>query len=259
MSDEIPPPAAFHAKNHNPFIIATRIHLGKQSNPPPQSKLESTLATFIQTASDVGASQAVIAVDPEPKIEGYDLIHALEEALNEVTADILKRNTDNGDHVENPETIECELLKVSPWGNFVPALNALVSYACTKQLPGGSYAKSILFISAETTMTKESMMVLQQHLDLDDTLVVGAALPGHDYVDCSSSSGDQHGEGGSIGREVELNGRTCPWNTLALWNIKKMILGFPLVADGIHHLDDGRYDFEFDCEVNIVIIYMIDF
>ena len=111
------------------------------------------------------------------------------------------------------DMVECEFLKVSPWGNFVPALNSLVSYACTTQLSDGSNVDTILFISAETSLTKESMIKLCEHMSLDDTLVVGAALPGHNYL------GDGCGDEGKI---VDLNGRTCPWNTLALWNLKKM-------------------------------------
>lgn len=205
----------------NSFIVATRIHLGKQSQPPPQSKLESTLSAFISTVSDIGASRAVIAVDPVEKIKGYDLVQALKDALKIVQND-------------SSIMVDCNLLNVSPWGNFVPALNALISYACLTPLSDGSYANTILFISAETTMTRDAMIKLDQHMDLEDTLVVGAALPGHDYVKKSDDNDERKG------REIDLNGRTCPWNTLALWNLKKMTLGFPLVADGIHKMDDGR-------------------
>lgn len=203
----------------NTFVVATRIHLGKQSNPPPQSKLESTLSTFISTASNIGASRAVIAVDPVEKIKGYDLVQALKDALKTVQND-------------NTVIMDCDFLSVSPWGNFVPALNALISYACLTPSVDGSYANTILFISAETTLTKDSMIKLDQYMDLEDTLVVGAALPGHDYVDTNVAGEEE-------GKVIELNGRTCPWNTLALWNLKKMKLGFPLVADGIHKMDDG--------------------
>ncbi len=211
------------------FIVATRIHLGKQSSPPPQSKLVSTLSTFINTATEIGARRAVVAIDPAEKIKGYDLVKAMEEALREVRGDEQKSQNI---HID----IDCDLLQVSPWGNFVPALNALISYACTTKLSDGSHAKTILFISAETTLTRESVASLCRHMILEDTLVVGAALPGHDYAGDGDSNGDGGGE-----RKVNLNGRTCPWNTLALWNLKKMKLGFPLVADGIHKMDDERY------------------
>lgn len=32
-----------------------------------------------------------------------------------------------------------------------------------------------------------------------------------------------------------LRGRTCPWNTCAIWDVKKLsVLGFPMVGDGIY-------------------------
>ena len=228
-----------NTKNEHPFIIATRIHLGKQSNPPLQSKLETTISTFLQTAKDVGACKAVIAVDPMEKIPNYDLVYSLEQALLKYD----HRHGDNNNN-NNNDDVECHILKVTPWGNFVPALNALVSYACTtpivsKSASHNNYAKSILFISAETTLTKDSMIILQQHMNLNDTLVVGAVLPGHDYHGSNNNNDNDNNE--SV--VVDLNGRTCPWNTLALWNLKKLVQGFPLVADGIHRLhDDGDDD-----------------
>ncbi len=202
----------------DPFVVATRIHLGKQSTPPPQSKLVNTLESFTNTASEISATKAFVAFDPEEKIAGYDLKEAINKALFEVFE-------------KNGEKVEVQVLKVTPWGNFVPALNALVTNASTQSLAGGVYAKTILFISAETTLKKDSMSKLCEHMDLQDTLVVGAALPGHNYL-----GGDEEIEG----KKVDLNGRTCPWNTLAMWNLSKMKLGFPLVGDGIHRTDDGR-------------------
>lgn len=202
---------------NDPFIVATRIHLGKQATPPDQSKLESTLESFIKTACEISASRAVVAIDPEEKIKGYDLCTAINEALVEA-------------HKKSKEMVDVEVLKVSPWGSFVPALNALVTNACTKSISEGIYAKTILFISAETTITKEAMSILCTHMNLEDTLVVGAALPGHNYL----------GSEGLETKNIDLNGRTCPWNTLCIWNLSKLKLGFPLVADGIHRSENGR-------------------
>lgn len=62
-------------------------------------------------------------------------------------------------------------------------------------------------------------------------ILSGAVLPGHDY--------NQAEMGREI--EVELTGRTTPWNTLALWNLPKLALtGFLLVSEGLHPEDDGR-------------------
>mmetsp|Transcript_25181 Transcript_25181/g.29144 ORF Transcript_25181/g.29144 Transcript_25181/m.29144 type:complete len:349 (+) Transcript_25181:33-1079(+) len=223
-----------NGSNQHNFIVATRIHLGKQSKPIPKSKLISTLSSFVQTATKIGACRAVIAIDPEEKIKGYDLVCELEDALKQVRKD--------GCYCKD-KIVDCDFLKVSPWGAFVPALNALVSYACTTEILTKEeeedssllFADSILFISAETTLMKESMDALCKHMNLDDTLVVGAALSGHDF-----HAGDGNGNGNETDeRIVDLNGRTCPWNTLALWNLKKLKLGFSLVADGIHKTEDG--------------------
>ena len=32
---------------------------------------------------------------------------------------------------------------------------------------------------------------------------------------------------------VRLRGRTCPWNTFAIWNVDILaLIGFPMIADG---------------------------
>ncbi len=57
-----------------------------------------------------------------------------------------------------------------------------------------------------------------------NVLVVGPALPGHDF-----------NEG-----HTDIRGRTCPWNTFAIWNMKYLpIIGFPIISDGIDNKDDG--------------------
>ena len=196
------------------IILATRIHLGKQSTPPEQSKLKKSLSAFLRTASSIDAYRCVIAVDPAEKITGYDLIFFVKEALQEARRDA-------------QQNLHCEILEVSPWGNFIPALNALTSWSCQHQVKYGNTV--IMFISAETTLTKEAATEMIKHMS-DDTLVVGAALPGHDY----------QGNGNKNGVEVRLDGRTCPWNTVAMWNLDKLpLLGFPLVAEGLYQLEDG--------------------
>lgn len=200
------------------IILATRIHLGKQSSPPDQSKLVRTLSSFLLTASSINASKALIAIDPEEKIAGYDLVSAIQKALEEARKASVRH-----------ESQHCAIIKVSPWGNFVPALNALTSWACKNQ---ENYGKSvIMFVSAETSVNKDTITDLSHHMS-ENTLVVGAALPGHDYK----------GNGGDNGIEIDLTGRTCPWNTSAMWNLNKLALfGFPLVADGLHQLEDGKH------------------
>mmetsp|Transcript_30862 Transcript_30862/g.98464 ORF Transcript_30862/g.98464 Transcript_30862/m.98464 type:complete len:820 (-) Transcript_30862:90-2549(-) len=103
------------------------------------------------------------------------------------------------------------VLPVPCWGAFVPALNALLNFA---QRCGMKY---ILYQSLEVRCTAG---VLQRLLDhhTGDTLVVGPVLSGHDF-----KAGEQR-----------LNGRTTPWNTLALWSVRKLALtGFLCIADGL--------------------------
>ena len=58
-------------------------------------------------------------------------------------------------------------------------------------------------------------------------LVAGAALPGHLHQLGPSSTT-------SSSTVVPLTGRTCPWNTLAVWNLSKLKLtGFLMVSDTV--------------------------
>mmetsp|Transcript_25343 Transcript_25343/g.29848 ORF Transcript_25343/g.29848 Transcript_25343/m.29848 type:complete len:330 (+) Transcript_25343:30-1019(+) len=230
------------------LVAATRIHLGKQSTPPPQSRLNSMVSSFLTLASSSRIIiRTAIAVDPAPKIAGYDLVQAVREAIEHAQKKNTNRKREDGGIQNNDDSddtnflVECDLIPVTPWGNFVPALNALTSWALTST---NDKAERILFISAETTLTSQCVEELCRHVDLEDTLVAGVALPGHDYRGGVGDDGRGNGDG-SDGEEsnrtvVELNGRTCPWNTCAIWNLRKLALtGFPLVADGLHRYDDG--------------------
>jgi MFS family permease len=115
---------------------------------------------------------------------------------------------------------DAHVLHVPCWGAFVPALNSLLSFA---QRHGMKY---ILYQSLEVQCTAK---VLQRILDhhTKDTLVVGPALDGHTF---------QSGE-------VALDGRTVPWNTLAVWSVRKLALtGFLSIAEGLSAA--GKHDEE---------------
>ena len=72
----------------------------------------------------------------------------------------------------------------------------------------------------ECTTTQPIVQKLLSHLTID-TLVVGMTLPGHLFTPIE-------------GNIVALNGRTCPWNTCAIWSADYLSkLGFPLIGDGI--------------------------
>jgi hypothetical protein len=229
------------------IILATRIHLGKQSKPPEQSHLTSILTSFLQTSRCIQAAKSVIAVDSQERIKGYDLVQAIQIALQDAR-NSLEEKSSGDDKRENDAIISCpiscEILDVTPWGNFIPALNALTMWACQNQIDYGNTV--IMFISAETCITKkETVDALTCHMD-QDTLVVGAVLPGHDYKGnntlkpCTATIQQETDMNDSAHQIVALNGRTCPWNTLAIWNLNKLALvGFPLVSEGIHRDQSG--------------------
>mmetsp|Transcript_26302 Transcript_26302/g.41284 ORF Transcript_26302/g.41284 Transcript_26302/m.41284 type:complete len:332 (-) Transcript_26302:57-1052(-) len=212
------------------LAIATRLHLGHATNPPPTSQLVETLSSFAHLASTVKADHAVIAVDAEDKIEGYSLVNEVRKICTNMS--LLQNN--NG-----TTTAILHVLPITPWGKFVPALNAIVSWSARQ------HAQYLLLVSAEVKMTSDAMEALTNKMDVMSTLVVGAVLQGHqhhyntaeeDNDDGSSSSG-----GGEDGTEVELTGRTTPWNTLALWNLPKLALtGFLQVSEGLHNDEDGK-------------------
>jgi pyrrolidone-carboxylate peptidase len=161
----------------------------------------------------------VIAVDAEQRIAGYDLVESVRQLCAEAAA------SDSFTAADPDGRREIHVLPVQPWGNFTPALNALILWAGEET----QSASQILFVSAETTAAplEATLAVLQSHL-AEDTLVVGAVLPGHDHHVPDGIGTSQR----SVSRE--LSGRTTPWNTLALWDLAKLSLtGFQLVSDGL--------------------------
>ena len=108
---------------------------------------------------------------------------------------------------------------VTPWGKFVMPLNALVIEACE------AGASHLLLASVEVadSLTIENIGQLCE-LIADDVLVVGAAMEGHNV---KSSQGIDLSIDGADGRSV-------PWNTLALWDLKYLQrFGFPLIGDAL--------------------------
>lgn len=196
--------------NESKLALATRIHLGKASSPPTQEKINKIVLKLLETTINCNATCAGIAVDPIGKIPDYDLVSAVKVAV----ARAIEETSCTKHNI-------IHVIPVTPWGNFLPALNALIGWCASSH-----GANEILFLSAETDLTSDAIRTLQSHLVKEDTLVVGVALPGHEY---------------KLG-ENALTGVTCPWNTAAIWNVPKLALtGFPLVSDGLHSSrdDDG--------------------
>eukprot|EP00127_Corallochytrium_limacisporum_P003503 Clim_evm131s149 gene=Clim_evmTU131s149 len=117
--------------------------------------------------------------------------------------------------LEGSVSVEIEVLVVPQWGHFVPALNTLVQSAAMHG------ADQILFASVEVQCREFTIHDLVEVMD-EDTLVVGSAFP---------DKGHRHREG-----EHELDGLTAPWNTCALWNMRKLSLtGFLPVSEGYYY------------------------
>jgi len=188
------------------LALGTRIHLGQSLSSPTQESLYEKISKFIITAASFeGKCCAGIAVDPTPKITGYDLPSQVRLATSKALRDL------------KCEKDFIDIIPVCPWGKFVPALNALVSWACSRG------ATQILFVSAETELPPSCISQLCHNLE-SDTLVVGVSLSGHEHTSNESQQ-----------NEVPLSGSTCPWNTAAIWNIHKLALtGFPLISEGLH-------------------------
>lgn len=162
----------------NTLVIATRLHLGHASHPPPSSQLNDTLQSFAKLAATVGAHHAVVAVDAEPKLEGYDLVSEVRKickSLNTGENDLTPTETSNTRQctpadIDPSPHVPLQVLPVTPWGKFVPALNAIVGWSARQ---GAAY---LLLASAEVKMTRRVIDVLKEHMDLERTLVVGEFL-----------------------------------------------------------------------------------
>jgi UDP-glucuronate 4-epimerase len=180
------------------LCVATRIH-GSVDRVTPA--FCDRVVAFVETAASY-AGHVLIAVKVEltgeisGEISLYSAVKRIVDAS--VSATAASRTT---------------VVGVSEWSTFTPALNALLRRSMAVQ------AKYILFQSLEMIAgQKDAAKLLGLHDEC--TLVVGAQLPGHDF---------QQGN-----TKVPINGRTVPWNTLALWNTHKLgRIGFPMVADGL--------------------------
>lgn len=178
------------------LIVATRLHLGQAQEPP--SNLQENIERFCHFCiHDCRADAGIVAVDADDtKIPNYSLQKAVQHTIDQLS-------TGHRVHV----------LPVTPWGKFVPALNALLGSALRDH-----QADQICFVSAETNATRTSMEMLQSHLN-EHTLMVGARLVGHNF---------------QPGKQVPLDGTTCPWNTLSIWNARKLArTGFLHISDGL--------------------------
>jgi hypothetical protein len=227
---------------HPKLVIATRLHLGNASAPPSTEKIRGWIQNIYTLVASVPelCSHAMIAVDATPSktIPDYDYVQAIQEQVASVVS-------------ETNAGVNIGVLPITPWGKFVPALNALVYHAHSEL-----QADQIIIVSAEVSVSATSIRALSEQCctlrgDNDDkedssyVLVAGAALTGHVYHS-SHDHEDEAARTSSTSKasttttttktctssKVRLNGRTCPWNTLAVWNVPKLVItGFLPVSD----------------------------
>lgn len=166
----------------NKFVVATRF-FESDATKGPASLVR--LQGFVTNSLAAGAGKVYVAVN-----SAVDTSEALKQVWLENVV----------------------VFPVTPWGGFVMPLNALLLAAREELAKGAKF----LMASVEVKITAEAMAAMMSQLD-DNTLVVGAAVLGHQY-----------------GRGVHKNaqGRQVPWNTLAMWNSFLWVTGFPLMGDG---------------------------
>ena len=114
------------------------------------------------------------------------------------------------------------LVYVPKWAGFVTPLNMLLSMATEQKYT------FIGFLSLEVTLDKRAAEILLSEFNDGRTLVVGSRLNGHFFI----------GEGSCVDEtwcDVELNGVTSPWNTLAFWKVAELAkTGFLAISDGVY-------------------------
>ena len=191
-----------HNANTKDLIVVTRIHgseANKIANPEAVEKFVASVAKY--------AAKIVICVG--------NIGESMDHSRKIIDcAEYVAELTDHLNRKFKRSTFEkvC-LLPVHPWGDFTTALNASLSVAVKDNF---SY---ICYQSLEFRLLKHSVDCVKSLFDYDsDLLVAGPAMAGHEF-----SEGFQY-----------LRGRTCPWNTFAIWRVKYLtIFGFPIVGDGM--------------------------
>ncbi|KAJ1344142.1 hypothetical protein BSLG_001282 [Batrachochytrium salamandrivorans] len=205
------------------ILVAVRIHRNNQSDKTLPIDLSSLQRLVVQAATY--SDQIAIAYPQSDRL----LADALASAFACITANAgsnessmpLDKKVDFG--VDHAPVAKVALVPVSTWGNFIPALNALLLYAIQGQFT------HILYQSAEVNTCASEISAMMSSFDKGmpstvDTLVVGKAFPGHAFEEGMR----------------RLDGVTVPWNTLAIWSVPKLQrTGFLMVAEGSQDMEGG--------------------
>jgi len=189
------------------------IHFWRRENPPARSGKVSRrilVATRIHTSpkGELPAVERVVnfAVAVPPAVEAV-LICVGVDGLSQATARSYVKQLEEALCDEPRATVQI----VMPWGCYTHALNVAVQHASVKEFD------LIHFMSLECTISQAALLELQSYIG-DDVVCCGAALDGHLHRPAQLQP---------------LGGRSCPWNTMAMWSVPKLALtGFPLIGDG---------------------------
>lgn len=193
-------------------LAATRIHNQGSSRIGITSDTVAHIMTWLPRAL---ASTEYVAIAVDTTDGRSDVYDGVKKVVDSVLASLPKSISHS----------RVQLVKVSPWGAFIPALNALLAHAQKIS------AHNILYSSIEMKMHPLHIRTLAHHLT-DETLVVGARLPGHQFMPSTLQQSNS-----SFSR---LDGSSTVWNTLALWNTTRLArTGFLSVSDGLPEMQ-GR-------------------
>ncbi len=129
---------------------------------------------------------------------------------------------DCSDAIQREWSDRVSVFPVTPWGNSVLPLNAILSTARFDLAAGCT----LLLANVETKLTEHGVIPLMHYMGEHTTLVVGGFLSGHIHV--KPKKGEEYAV-------VEnATGRQVPWNTFALWNPNFLWkTGFPMIGDGV--------------------------
>lgn len=206
-------------------VVATRVHWStRQLLPHAQLDVDAELRPLLAFCARAAsfAAGVLVAVGLPPAISD-----APDSPLARSAFELVSRLRLATESTAGARVVVLPLLQ---WGRFVPALNALVG-AATTHFPS---AQLLLLQSVEVAADAAAVAFLTSQFEVGRDLVVGAALPGHDFRPSPSSS-DSDSANASESRAVwPLDGCTTPWNTLALWDLARLALvGFPLLGDAL--------------------------
>ncbi|KAG8764068.1 hypothetical protein FRC12_008296 [Ceratobasidium sp. 428] len=188
------------------ILTAIRVHKRQSDRNIPFDPLP--VCTAVERALSY-STRIVLAVSL-PQTDLYELLAGL--PANTVLH--------NDEHVEVKTATGVHILPFTSatYGRFIPALNAIVAFAHAREF------KFVLFQSVEVRVLPEQVKQMADLCD-NDVLVVGKAFDAHSFRSSIPSIGEDSAP-------VFLTGRTCPWNTFALWDVSKLArTGFLLTSE----------------------------